>query len=228
MSQKISGALLADLRLTKIDESLRDLHFHLGEDDSCYFLYEYTAGQGFSYSATNQLIANIKKSPLTRGTHQWRYKTRDIRQCSRDLSRALPQEVIDQLTFVPVPPSKARNHAEYDDRIRQICAGIGEDVDVRELIYQTQSTRASHESDERVTVEELVEVYEIDENLFDSAPNAIAIVDDVITAGTHFRAMSDTLRIKFPNAQIIGLFIARRVYPDEPDAAAYGFTPGAP
>ena len=77
--------------------------------------------------------------------------------------------------------------------------------------------RASHENDERVTVEELLEVYAIDEALCDPAPSAIAIIDDVITAGTHFRAMADTLRAKFPEAQIIGLFIARRVYPDDED-----------
>ena len=216
---------MADLRLTKIDESLRELHFHLSEDDSCYFLYEYTAGQGFRYSATNQLIANIKKSPLTCGTRQWAYKTRDIGRCSDDLTLALPEDVIERLTFVPIPPSKARDHAEYDDRMRRICEGIDDEVDVRDLVYQTQSTRASHENDDRVTVDELMEVYAIDEALCDPPPTAIAIVDDVITAGTHFRAMSDTLRARFPNAQIIGLFIARRVFPDEPAAAAFGFAP---
>jgi|TARA_R110000796_G_scaffold221415_1_gene337543 hypothetical protein len=208
---------LADLRLTKIDESLRALHYHLTEDDSCYFLYDYTSRQGFSYSATNQLISNIKKSPLTKGTPQWRYKMRDIRRCSADLARALPEGVVEQLTFVPIPPSKAREHAEYDDRMRQVCDGIAAGADVRELVYQMASTRASHENDERVTVEELLEVYAIDEALCDPAPSAIAIIDDVITAGTHFRAMADTLRAKFPEAQIIGLFIARRVYPDDED-----------
>ena len=133
--------------------------------------------------------------------------------------------MIERLTFVPIPPSKARDHAEYDDRMRRICEGIDDEVDVRDLVYQTQSTRASHENDDRVTVDELMEVYAIDEALCDPPPTAIAIVDDVITAGTHFRAMSDTLRARFPNAQIIGLFIARRVFPDEPAAAAFGFTP---
>ncbi len=211
---------MADLRLTKIDESLQELHYHLSEDDSCYFLFEYTSGQGFGYSATNQLIANIKKSPLTRNTLQWRYKTRDMGQCSVDLARALPDSVKAQLTFVPVPPSKARDHVEHDDRMKQICEGIGEGVDVRELVYQTASTRASHENDERITVEELMEVYAIDEARCDPVPAAIAIIDDVITAGTHYRAMADTLRTRFPDTQIIGVFIARRVYPDEPDAAA--------
>ena len=45
-------------------------------------------------------------------------------------------------------------------------------------------------------------------------PASIAIVDDVLTTGAHFRAASTVLAVRFPTAQIVGLFIARRV----PDA----------
>ena len=92
--------------------------------------------------------------------------------------------------------------------------GISDGVDVGEIVRQTASTRSSHGSQQRVTVEELLEVYEIDETLCDPEPKAIAIVDDMLTAGTHFRAMADTLQVRFPDAKIIGLFIAGRVYPD--------------
>ena len=50
-------------------------------------------------------------------------------------------------------------------------------------------------------------------------PREIGIVDDVLTAGTHYRAMHDTLRERFPQVPIIGIFIARRVFP-EPDLEA--------
>src|SRR3546814_4655332 len=41
------------------------------------------------------------------------------------------------------------------------------------------------------------------------APQAIGIVDDVLTAGTHYRAMHNVLAARFPNVPIIGLFVAR-------------------
>jgi hypothetical protein len=89
--------------------------------------------------------------------------------------------------------------------------------DVRTLVVQTQSTAASHEAadGERVTVEELLAVYQINEALAAPVPRAIAIVDDVLTAGTHYRAMHIVLSARFPNVPITGLFIARRVFPDD-------------
>lgn len=57
-------------------------------------------------------------------------------------------------------------------------------------------------------------VYEIDEDQCMPAPTSIAIVDDVLTVGTHYRAMHSVLSARFPNVPIFGLFIARRVFPD--------------
>ena len=42
-------------------------------------------------------------------------------------------------------------------------------------------------------------------------PTHIAVVDDVITSGAHFRAAKDLLAERFPEAQIIGIFWARAV-----------------
>jgi hypothetical protein len=56
------------------------------------------------------------------------------------------------------------------------------------LVVQTQSIDAAHESLERPSVEQLFAVYEIDETLAQPTPHAIGVVDDVMTAGTHFVA----------------------------------------
>jgi hypothetical protein len=37
------------------------------------------------------------------------------------------------------------------------------------------------------------------------------VVDDLVTTGAHFVAMSNMLGRQFPGAKIVGLFIARRV-----------------
>jgi predicted amidophosphoribosyltransferase len=57
----------------------------------------------------------------------------------------------------------------------------------------------------------LAQYYEIDENLADPEPENIAVFDDILTTGTHFRAAKRVLSERFPNARIFGFFIARRV-----------------
>ena len=84
-------------------------------------------------------------------------------------------------------------------------------LDIRELILQTQNTNAAHTPGPRPTPANLQRIYRIDESLSQTPPQIIAIVDDVITAGAHFRAVKTVLSVRFPGVQIIGLFIARRV-----------------
>ena len=123
---------------------------------------------------------------------------------------------------MPVPGSKALGHPERDDRMERVCQQMGQpSPDVRSLIIQTQSTTASHEAapGDRITVDALRALYTIDEALTVPAPQAIAIVDDVLTAGTHYRAMHSTLTARFPEIPIIGVFVARRVFPDDPMVA---------
>jgi len=105
----------------------------------------------------------------------------------------------------------------YDDRMTQICHAIpvNFDLDVRELVIQTESLEADHEREagERHSVEELVNIYEIDETLAIPAPDKIAIVDDVLTVGRHFRAMETIISERFPNIPIVGIFVARCISP---------------
>jgi hypothetical protein len=62
-------------------------------------------------------------------------------------------------------------------------------------------------------VADLLGVYEIDESIAAPPPTKIGIVDDVLTAGTHFRALQIKLNERFPGVPVVGLFIARRVFP---------------
>jgi predicted amidophosphoribosyltransferase len=188
--------LVDEIRLSLIDESNRDDHSRLTANDSCYYLFEYTSHRGYSFSSTNQLIA----------------------ACGRHLGAALNPNWLNEATLVPVPGSKAQGHPDHDNRIERICRAMRQpSPDVRALVVQTESTTASHEAGdgERVTVEELLAVYQINEALAAPVPRSIAIVDDVLTAGTHYRAMHIVLSARFPIVPIIGLFIARRVFPDD-------------
>jgi predicted amidophosphoribosyltransferase len=180
-------------------------------DDDCYYFLQYTARGGFRYSATNDLISNLKKGVDRRGLAEYRYKEQAIEESARAFRAALQDPDIDALTFVPVPPSKAKSDPLYDNRISLILKKIREHppVDIRELIIQTQSTVAAHLSPTRLRPSDLETIYSLDEALLTPHIPQIAIVDDVLTTGAHFKAVKAILSNRLPNTKIIGLFIAR-------------------
>jgi hypothetical protein len=200
-------------RFTKIDDLSRPDHFYLTVEDECYFLGEYTARQGYAFSDTNALVLNFKKKMDRRGRPEWRYKGIAIRKAAEALRTALHDSARERLTFVPVPPSKAKNDPLYDDRLLQMLMGIwpGQPTDIRELVLQPLSTEAVHDAKVRPTPAELEARYALDHALLNPAPQLLAIVDDVLTTGAHHRAVKAILRSAFPEVQIVGLFIARRV-----------------
>ncbi len=203
------------MRLSEIDGSNRADHARLQDDDKCLFMFEYTSGRDYSFSATNNLINNLKKKP-TASLAQLRYKSGAISACAAELREALNPKWLDIATIVPVPGSKAADHLDFDNRIERVAQLIRPNVDVRNLVTQEGSTTAAHEvglGGNRVTVNELVALYKINEDLAEPTPRAIGVLDDVLTAGTHFRAMKIVLSHRFPGVPITGLFVARRVFP---------------
>lgn len=187
-------------------------HSYLDAQDECYFSGEYTARKGYAHSPTNQLILNFKKGVDKRGSNQWQHKERAILQAAQIFRDAIQANA--EVTFVPVPPSKAKNDPLYDDRmlrlLREICVGWV-NPDIRELVIQRQSAEASHAADFRPSPDDLVANYMIDERLVAPPPKTILVVDDVLTTGSHFKAMKRVLQNRFQNTAVIGMFIARRV-----------------
>ena len=207
-------------RFSKVDELALPNHFFLSEDDNCYYIGEYTAQKGYSYSATNSLISNFKKEIDRKGSLQWHYKAEAIQRVAATFKKGIKDTALKSLTFVPVPPSKSKDDPLYDDRMTQMLLAIDSNLnlDVREMVVQSVSTPAAHLNDERPRPDELIDLYSLDESLTDPAPTSIAIVDDLLTTGSHFRAMKTILVSRFPFAYMMGLFIARRVPDtDEPE-----------
>jgi len=199
--------------LTAIDKLTRQDHSYLAPEDSCFFLGEYTARKGYAYSDTNNLIINLKKDASRRGKPEWRYKEMAIAASSDALTRAINDRWLEEATFVPIPPSKAKDDPMFDDRMTQVLSGINRPnpVDCRELIFQQRSTDAVHETDQRMAPDEIYTLYEINEDSRLPKPSRIVLCDDVLTTGAHFKAAQRILSEAYPDVPIVGCFIARRV-----------------
>jgi hypothetical protein len=208
----ISGITFPN-RLTKIDDLTRPDHSYLVADDDCYFLGEYSARKGFAHSVTNKLIINFKKKVDRRGRPEWPYKAAAIQQAAAAFRSALNDQARASLTFVPIPPSKAKSDPLYDDRLTQMLSAIwpGQQADIRELVVQPASSSAVHDYDVRPSAAELQARYALDTTLLHPPRSTIAVVDDVLTTGAHFVAVRNKLREAFPTTRLVGLFIARRV-----------------
>lgn len=198
-------------RLQKIDDLVRSDHSYLESGDECYYWGEYSARQGFSYSETNSLILNFKKSLSKQGLPEWQYKEKAIDKIST-IFRAIFQPIMfTSTTLIPVPPSKSKSHPEHDDRLFRLLQKIGEgrNADIRELVKQNGSIQPAHESNNRPRPQDLEAIYQIDETMSKPDPGNIIVFDDVLTTGCHFKAMQKVLNDRFPNAQIFGVFITR-------------------
>ena len=200
-------------RIIEIDDLIRRDHHYLTPEDKCYFHGEYTAGEGYAYSHTNHLVINFKKEVNRRGRMEWQYKERAIAKAAQILASAFTPEAFSKVTFVPVPPSKAKTDPLYDDRLVQMLKTMcqAKKSDIRELVIQVKSMDPSHASGDRPTPDQIAANYILDQSLLLPTPNLIFICDDVITTGSHFKAVQKIIRTQFPETSVCGLFIARRV-----------------
>lgn len=207
---------ISPLLLKRADELIKSNHPFLKMDDEVYFLGEYTVGALSEHSKINRLILNYKKPVERKNQPDWLYKEKAIEQAAGlfresifntlDLSdRAL------QATFVPVPPSMAKNSPDYDDRNHKMLQLFMNDGDIRELVLQTNTRASLHASKGSRDSQDLMNNYFLNEQVIDPKPKEIWLFDDIIAKGTHFMAISDFIKARFPDIPIVGFFIARTV-----------------
>lgn len=195
------------------EENIADCYY-LDAGDKCYYLGDYTPRGGYSCSEINQLITNLKKSESRRGSNDYHYKIEAIKTCAEYIGKILSQNL--NIVIVPIPPSKSKDHELYDNRIIQIAelASSGKyNVDVLEFVEQIASTEAVHLSEaKRPTPEQLQKNYRIAPG-FSLSPtiDAVFILDDILTTGSHFKAIKNMLLEEYPHLsnKIYGLFIAK-------------------
>lgn len=215
-----------DEKLRFVDELARDLHSFVRPTDYCYYLLEYTkvpeGTKSWDLGPTNNLIANFKKKPDRRGLPEWRYKEQAIRDVGARLRRAVDATFptfFQVATLVPIPGSKCKSDPEHDPRMLEalqvMCAGVP-GADLRELLVQTRSLPRAHESEVRPTINDIAACCAVNETVAAPEPQVIVLFDDVLTSGAHYRAAHQVLGRRFPEARVVGIFIARRVFPVQP------------
>lgn len=207
--------MAAELYLTRIDELTRPEHSYLTVTDECWFIREYTSHTGYAHSETNDLISNFQKSVTRRGTAEWKYKDAAVAKIAAEFDKVLNPRFIASTTFVPMPPSKARRDPGHDDRMLRVLRMIGGGrADVRELLLAIESRAPTKGSTDRRDIGALAQNMKLDETHLEPRPTRVTIVDDVLTTGAHYRAAASVIGRALPGVPVLGLFVARRVFPD--------------
>ena len=197
-------------RLLKIDELLLPEHKYLTTEDECYYFMEYRPG---IRDKTGSIIMNFKKSPAQKNQDHYKYKIKEIKSIAAIFREALP--IKDDTILVPIPPSKRRDHPDFDDRgyrMLKIYCGQDPNADIRDIFSAKKNIGSFHDSMSKPSFEELLANMEMDIDLCANKKSNIILVDDVITNGTHFKVCKSLLKQQFPDSTIIGVFIARRVH----------------
>ncbi len=208
-------------RLKEIDELMLRDHYYLNKSDLCFYLGEYTSGSGgYIFGEFNSLLSNFKKPLNKKNSKEWAYKLKAIDTFATALAGIFKDyKNINYLTFIPIPPSLSKSNPLYDDRIKTmlelLSQKIGVPIDIRELLENHDDRLPLHKSETRLNPSELKENLRINQTEIHPDPEMIILVDDLITNGTHFRACKDLIQLEIPNAEIFGLFLGRRIFPEK-------------
>ncbi len=195
-------------------------HSYLNLEDNCFFFGEYTIRENWSFSDVNQFILNFKKiRSRCNSASERRHKDRAIIQAADLWADALstPENLaaVKSATLIPVPPSRAPNDPDYDDRLVRMLDFLSQrldGLDVRQLVIQSANYQASHLSVNRPTPMQLAANYVVNENLANPSPHSLWIFDDTLISGSHYRGISTLLNARFPGVPCFGMFLARGIH----------------
>ena len=91
----------------------------------------------------------------------------------------------------------------------KLSGKLGGSLDIRELILQRESTDADHRAAQRQSIEDLIDNCYFNEQAAFPEPASIALFDDLLTTGRHFKAAGHLLRMRYPDTEVLGIFVAR-------------------
>lgn len=208
---------LPEFKLQRIDDLLRQQHSYLESSDLCFFLGESASGLKFEPKTMHQLIFNFKKPIEKKGQQDWHYKEKAIKEITDLILNLRNWEKWSQYTWIPMPSSKIPSDSGYDDRLLQVLSRLKNQypaLDVRNILFSKRNRESAHSSGHKKELRTIefhqknLEVITSNEVKTDP-PKVIVIFDDLITSGAQFKATQSLLRNSYPQAVIVGFFIAR-------------------
>lgn len=208
-------------RLTLIDEIGRADHPCITADDRCFYFGEFFARGDGVFGATRELIVDYQCRPSVAAAMPARRAQKERAQAviAERLRGVIAQSDAERCTWVPVPPSNATDHADYDDRLARTlrAAFDGYDADVRAILRRAAGDGPGTAPAPRLDADQVYQRLWVDVDLLRRRPlrTQVVLFDDVIATGTHYSAAARRLREVVPAAlAILGVFFARHVLQD--------------
>ncbi len=194
------------MALTRYDHELHTRH-NLTDEDECYYFIEATDG-GYQESQSNNLLHNFKKPIDYKGQAPWTYRNRAVNNFASKLANitSLQQE---NLTVIPAPTSKKRDSELFNDRIdatveklKEHCPNLIVEYafDAKDDVLESHRGGSRNLDDIRDNIEWL--------GLNNDPSEIIIFIDDTLTTGAHFRVCKDMILEHYPEARVIGVFLA--------------------
>ncbi len=200
-----------------LDAPARADHLLLAEQDHCAYLAEYPVGPAYRERPMTRLVWDFKCRPAAAHSDSRRAqrKQRAIAIMADWLRVAVRREQVERCTWVPIPPSKHHGDPDFDDRLWFTLSQAfhGYDLDLRRLLYQSESTRSDHAAGKRLSEQALYRMLRVDDRVLQQRPlrECLVLFDDVLTSGKHFKCCQRRLLERLPQARVIGLFLLRRL-----------------
>lgn len=194
----------------KIDESEVSKRPHLKISDEISHLREYTIGQGFGFSETNDHMSNLQKGANCSPSEK-AYREKAIRVFSAELRRLLIK-ANSKFLITSMPPHTHPNDDLFDNRLEQVIdlAIVGLPNFKHARFIENKVTRPELKNSIRQpsSVQNNWKSRLVNTKGFDK----LIIVDDTFMSGCSIRAASDFIEIKHPDLNLFFLVWAKGIY----------------
>ena len=185
------------------------------ERDHIYYYREYTAGVGYSYGESNNLILNFKIGPNPTNHGRLYYRNLAIDTFVRELCLLLKSGV-DNTWISWIPSSKSPEDPEYDNRleltVERVCRQFTK-LQKADVLYTRESRPPLHAGGWR-DPDQIIPTLEWYDRVDLSGSSNIILIDDLLTHGTTFNAVCSVIRDRYPQIVIAGVFWALTVDSD--------------
>jgi hypothetical protein len=176
--------------------------------DECYYTREYLK-EGFSASASNQLVWNFQISPTEE--HRMRHKKDAIEAFVSELGHLMSRVKVQSYLIAPMPTSKVPGHPEYDDRLIQVLQKVAPQQYCEPIVGGNSHLPSKRGGPRHPSFYSANYVFKgFSPGLL---PSVLFVLDDVLTSGSHFRAYKDLMLARCPGLRVVGIFWALTIDP---------------